>query len=111
MTAISYLIAVVVAHPAAEIQRPAAPGRRPFSYVSHYVFREPDGPGAGGPRPSGATSDRCCLQAGRERLTELTGRPATWPPEPRPAMLLQGKAQLACAGRRIRHLRPVQIAT
>lgn len=45
MTAISYLIEVVVARPAAEIQRPAAPGRRPFSDVSHYVFREPDGPG------------------------------------------------------------------
>src|SRR6476469_2173530 len=44
MTAISYLIEVVVARPAAEIQRPAAPGRRPFSDVSHYVFREPDGP-------------------------------------------------------------------
>ena len=47
MTAISYLIEVVVARPAAEIQRPAAPGRRPFSDVSHYVFREPDGPGVG----------------------------------------------------------------
>src|SRR4029078_2473379 len=45
MTAVPYLRKVVVARPAAEIQRTAAPGRRPFSDVSHYVFREPDGPG------------------------------------------------------------------
>src|SRR4029078_1302152 len=69
---------VLVARPAPEIQRPAAPGRRPFSDVSHYVFREPDGPGRVSPgRKQGGMAARDSTFSQVPRSTTLAVTRAT----------------------------------